>query len=154
MIRPAGHAIPGVEVDDVNDQSRKSPNLRGREPQSPTRQALGRRGEDLAAEVLGEDGFLIVERNWRCAVGEIDIIARDTHAGALVFCEVKCRSGRGYGAPLEAITYAKLTRLRQLVGEWLAAHPGRHEKVRLDAIGILWPPGGPPEVTHVRGVGL
>lgn len=116
--------------------------------------ALGQRGEDLAVEVMRADGFDIVERNWRCSLGEIDIIARDPHERALVFCEVKCRSGWGYGAPLESITYAKLRRLRQLVGEWLTAHPGRHEKVRLDAIGIVWPPGGEPAVTHVRGVGL
>lgn len=117
-------------------------------------QVLGQRGEDLAVEVLEAAGFVVVARNWRCSSGEIDIIARDVRERALVFCEVKCRSGRGYGAPLESITHAKLRRLRQLVGEWLTAHPGAHEKVRLDAVGIVWPPGGEPDVVHVRGVGL
>ena len=120
----------------------------------PKRQALGARGEDLAVEVLEAQGFVMVARNWRCAIGELDIIARDPREHALVFCEVKCRSGRGYGTPLESITHAKLRRLRHLVGEWLAAHPGSHERVRLDAIGIVWLPGREPEVTHVRGVGL
>ncbi len=65
----------------------------------------------------------MLERNWQCAVGEIDIVAEELERGrrTVVFCEVKCRTGLGFGDPLEAITYAKLRKLRQLAGEWLAA---------------------------------
>jgi putative endonuclease len=65
--------------------------------------ALGKRGEDLAADYLRGAGLSIVERNWRCALGEIDVIARD--GGETVFVEVKTRAGVGYGHPLEAITH-------------------------------------------------
>lgn len=115
------------------------------------RQALGRRGEDLAAAYLRGLGWQVLERNWRCRLGELDLVARDRDA--LVFCEVKCRSGLGYGSPLESITAAKLARLRHLAAEWLTGHPGHPGPVRLDAIGVLLPPGAPASVTHLRGIG-
>ncbi|ROS71981.1 putative endonuclease [Curtobacterium sp. PhB130] len=96
---------------------------------------LGARGETIAAEWLEAHGYTVVERNWRCARGEIDIIAR--HSGDLVFIEVKARAGATTGHPLEAITAAKLSRLRRLVPAWFAAHPeasARH--IRIDAIAV------------------
>ena len=70
---------------------------------------VGARGEDLAAAELERQGMTILARNWRCPTGEIDIVAAELADGrqTLVFCEVKCRTGLGFGAPLEAITYAK-----------------------------------------------
>lgn len=114
------------------------------------RSELGRRGEDAAAEYLRGRGMHVVARNWRCRWGEIDLIARD--GPALVFCEVKTRSGTGFGSPLAAITAQKAARLRRLVGLWLveaADHPG---PIRIDAIGIVWRRDGLLEVQHVRGV--
>ena len=64
--------------------------------------ALGRYGEDVAARHLLSEGFVVLDRNWRCDVGEIDIVARD--GDTLVVCEVKTRSGTGFGSPLEAVT--------------------------------------------------
>src|SRR6218665_2831957 len=73
---------------------------------------LGRRGEDLAAAHLRACGMTMVERNGRCARGEIDIIAHD--GDETVFVEVKTRSGGGWGHPFESITPAKVARLRRL----------------------------------------
>ena len=98
-----------------------------------TKDAVGRYGEELAARYLAKSGFAILERNWRCELGEIDIVARD--GDALVVCEVKTRRGLNYGSPLESITYRKLATLRKLVGRWLqdaraqaGRDPDRHRR--------------------------
>lgn len=116
---------------------------------------VGHRGEDLAAAALQAEGMQVLQRNWRCSTGEIDIVASegDGSGRTIVFCEVKCRTGLGYGDPLEAITYEKLRRLRQLSAEWLAAHELPPTGIRLDAIGVLLRPGAVPLVNHVRGIG-
>lgn len=118
------------------------------------RQALGRRGEDLAADYLAGLGYRVVDRNWRCRSGEIDLIARTEQRGRskIIFCEVKTRSGLGYGSPLEAITYAKARRLRRLAGQWLAANGEHGDDIRIDAIGVLIRRGQQPEISHVEGV--
>ena len=69
------------------------------------RQALGAYGEELAARHLRERGLVVLDRNWRCPLGEIDLVLRD--GDTLVVCEVKTRSGVGYGTPHEAVTPAK-----------------------------------------------
>ena len=119
------------------------------------RQALGARGEDLAVAELRRQGMEVLERNWRCRLGEIDVVATETVAGrtTVVFCEVKCRSGLGFGDPLEAITWAKLRRLRALAAEWMRAHEVRAADIRVDAIGVLLVRGREPTVRHVRAVG-
>jgi putative endonuclease len=119
------------------------------------RQEVGARGEDLAVAALEQAGMQIVSRNWRCRAGEIDVIALEAVAGrrTLVFCEVKCRTGLGFGGPLEAITYAKVRKLRQLVAQWLADERLQVDEIRLDAIGVVLQAGRPPELTHVRGIG-
>ena len=118
----------------------------------PSRQQLGRRGEDLACAELERQGMRILARNWRCRLGEIDIIATEP-GDTLVFCEVKCRSGVGYGHPLEAITYAKLRTLRQLAAVWLRLNHRTARSIRLDAIGVVLAPGQEPSLTHVKAVG-
>lgn len=118
------------------------------------RQRLGARGEDLAEQVLREAGMVIVDRNWRCREGEIDLIALDEVDGAstLVFCEVKLRRGSGFGSPLEAVTAQKVRRLRRTVAAWLRAHPVAGARVRIDVIGLLARPDQPVQIMHVRGV--
>jgi len=112
---------------------------------------LGRRGEEFAAEWLVKAGMRVVARNWRCPVGEIDIVAQDGQA--LVIVEVKTRTSDAFGHPFEAITPAKLKRLHLLASAWLAGHPGtRHPEVRIDVLGILWPEFGEPSIQHLRGV--
>jgi putative endonuclease len=115
-----------------------------------TTNAVGQYGEDLAARYLVDNGFTILDRNWRCAQGEIDIVAREQQT--LVVCEVKTRRGLNYGSPLESITYRKLTKLRQLVGQWLRQHDLRPGEVRIDIVAVLLPHHGVPSVDHVRGV--
>jgi putative endonuclease len=120
-----------------------------------SKQQVGARGEDLACAELERQGLEILERNWRCRLGEIDIIAAELADSGLtlVFCEVKCRTGLGFGHPLEAITYAKLRTLRQLAAQWLREHQVLASAIRLDAIGVVLRAGQPPALTHVKAVG-
>lgn len=111
---------------------------------------LGARGEDLAATKLTVDGYLVIDRNWRCAQGEIDIVATDGKETA--FVEVKTRSSVAFGHPLEAITPAKLARLRRLAAAWCDAHPGDHRSIRIDAIGVIIPDRGEPVIEHLKRI--
>lgn len=102
----------------------------------PTRRhVLGIYGERLAADYLTSLGYEILERNWRCNQGEIDLIAKD--AERWVFVEVKTRNGAGFGEPFEAITGEKLARMRRLVGEWCRLRKVNGVQVRIDAISVL-----------------
>lgn len=113
-------------------------------------QQLGRDGEGAAAGYLAGRGMQVVERNWRCRYGEIDIVALD--GTALVFCEVKTRRGTGFGVPLAAITAVKLARMRRLAVLWLEEHGGHRGPIRIDAVGLVRRPDGHFEIEHVRGV--
>ena len=118
------------------------------------RNAVGRAGEVVAVQHLVRQGWVIIERNWRCSLGEVDIIAHTPEPDTVVvFCEVKCRTGLGFGDPLESITYAKRQKLRQLAAEWLAVSRVHPDGVRIDAIGVVMLPRTLPTLTHVRGIG-
>jgi putative endonuclease len=112
---------------------------------------LGCRGEQLAVEYLERAGLRILDRNWRCETGELDIVALDQRV--LVVCEVKTRSGVRYGSPLEAVSRSKRTRLRRLAAAWLAAQELRFDDVRIDVIGLVRDGSGQFTLEHVRGVG-
>lgn len=115
------------------------------------RGALGRYGEDLAARLLTDAGMSVLERNWRCRVGEIDIVARD--GDALVICEVKTRRAGAFEHPMAAVTPAKADRLRRLAELWLARHGGPPPGgVRIDLVGVVLPRRGAPLAEHARGV--
>lgn len=114
------------------------------------KQLLGAYGEALAARHLVDAGMVLLDRNWRCAVGEVDLVLRD--GGTLVFVEVKTRSSTAYGTPLEGVTPVKAARLRRLAASWIAAHGLRVPDVRLDLVGVLHADGA-VEVEHVRGIG-
>jgi putative endonuclease len=111
---------------------------------------LGRRGEELAAAFLVGEGYTILDRNWRCSQGEIDVVAFD--GTETVFAEVKTRSSVAFGHPLEAITTLKLARLRRLAAAWCAAHPGDHDRIRIDAIAVIAPRHGAPQIEHLKRV--
>ncbi|HET6613358.1 MAG TPA: YraN family protein [Kofleriaceae bacterium] len=98
-----------------------------------TREA-GARGEDRAARALTERGYRIVERNFRCRAGEIDIIARDGEV--LVFVEVRSRSGGRYGTALETISRAKQRQVAKVAGAYLAARRLAPAACRFDVVGI------------------
>jgi putative endonuclease len=113
--------------------------------------ALGQQGEQLAAEYLQRAGFRILARNWRCAEGEIDIVAADRRT--LVACEVKTRSGTRYGTPLEAVTKKKRSRLRRLAVRWVLANGVLFDEVRVDVVEVLKDERGDFAIEHIRGVG-
>jgi len=111
---------------------------------------LGALGEDLAVEHLVARGLVVLVRNWRCRYGEVDVIAQ---AGdAVVFVEVKTRSGRGYGTPAEAVTHAKQVRIRRLAALWLREQERRWPRVRFDVVSVVLAPGCEPELTHLEAV--
>jgi len=111
---------------------------------------LGARGENLAAATLIAAGWLVIDRNWRCCQGEIDIVAVD--GNETVFVEVKTRSSVLFGHPLEAITAQKLARLRRLAAAWCEVHPGNYDRIRIDAIAVIAPSTGEPTVEHLMRV--
>jgi putative endonuclease len=115
------------------------------------RRALGEYGERLAERYLTDRGLAVVDRNWRCARGELDLVVRD--GSCLVFCEVKTRRTERFGSPVEAVHPRKAARLRRLASAWLQEHGERPARIRIDVIGILRPAAGPAVVRHVRGVG-
>lgn len=112
--------------------------------------ALGKYGEELAARYLSKNGMVILERNWRCDLGEIDVIARDKDE--LVICEVKTRRSALFGGPIECVTPRKVRRMRGLALRWLDTRSVSPRNIRFDVVGILAPIAGPPTITHIRGV--
>ena len=112
---------------------------------------LGKEGEQAAVGYLEGCGFRILDRNWRCADGEIDIVAADRRT--FVVCEVKTRSGTRFGTPLDAVGQAKRRRLRRLAVLWLNAHGIRFDQVRIDVVGLVYEGTGGFTIEHIRGVG-
>lgn len=101
---------------------------------SDARQKLGRWGEELAAQHLESQGYVLLERNWRCRRGEIDLVAQ---AGeVLVFVEVKTRRGRDYGTPEEAITSSKAKRLLELSQRYLLEKDLEDIEWRVDLVAV------------------
>jgi putative endonuclease len=111
---------------------------------------LGRLGEDAAVRHLAGLGWIIIERNWRCPEGELDIVAHD--GSGLVVCEVKTRSGAHYGTPVEAITPVKAARLRRLASRWLSFHGIGDAAVRIDVLGLVRAGPGRFHVEHLKEV--
>jgi putative endonuclease len=112
---------------------------------------LGQDGEELAARHLASAGLTVLERNWRCREGELDIVARDSD-GTLVFCEVKTRSTSLYGDPSEAVGHVKARRIRGLALRWLEQHPdARGAEIRFDVVSVVRRRGAAAELVHLRG---
>lgn len=110
---------------------------------------VGAYGEWVAATHLTSAGLTIIDRNWRCDAGEIDIVAIEGET--IVICEVKTRSGLGYGSGLEAVTADKAARLRRLGGRWLAEHCPRGTEMRFDVVAVHRPRRGAATVEHLKG---
>jgi len=125
-------------------------------PTTPTtttaqaRRAIGAYGEEVAARHLLAQGMCLLERNWRCAEGEIDILLRD--GATLVVCEVKTRTSLEAGTPHEAVTAAKLARLMRLGERWAAERGVRPDGIRVDLVAVLRPRRGAAVVEHVKGL--
>jgi putative endonuclease len=112
------------------------------------RRAVGAYGERLAARHLQESGLVLLDRNWRCADGEVDLILRD--GDDLVFCEVKTRRSATFGPPAAAVDHRKVRKLRLLAAKWLAQTGVRAKQVRFDVVEVLPQPRGRARVVHIR----
>ena len=99
------------------------------------RQLLGADGEALAARHYEAQGYTVLDRNWRCRDGELDLVLR--HGRCLVVCEVKTRTSAAFGLPAEAVTRAKQAKLRLLARRWLAASTFRPSAIRFDVAAVL-----------------
>lgn len=142
-----------------NDRRNQQPDAgsigRGDPPTTPaagpgqSRQVLGRDGERLAVDYLRGKGIVTLHRNWRCRDGELDIVATDGRR--LIVCEVKTRSGRGFGDPAESVSPAKADRIRALTRQWLAENSPGLTEIRFDVLAIVWPANGSPRVRHFEG---
>lgn len=100
-------------------------------------QVLGRRGEEIAEKYLRSNGYDVVEKNWRCRGGEIDLIVKK--GTSLYFVEVKTRLNLNFGSPLLAIHAGKQRKLRRLAEIYLATRPFREKpaEVCLSCMGIF-----------------
>jgi putative endonuclease len=112
--------------------------------------AVGGYGERVAVAYLVARGLILLDRNWRCPLGELDIVMRD-RGDVLVFVEVKTRRSDRFGTPAEGVGRAKVRRLRRLGAAWLdqaGIHPA---EIRFDVVEVRPRPTGPAVVTHLPG---
>jgi putative endonuclease len=114
------------------------------------RKALGDFGERVACRHLTADGLTVIDRNWRCPAGEIDIVALD--GDVVVVCEVKTRTSERFGSPVEAVTAAKANRLHRLGRLWLRDHELPWSPVRVDLVSVVRASAGPAAVEHIVGM--
>jgi len=100
------------------------------------RKLLGRQGEEAAAQYLEKNGYRILCRNYRCQLGEIDLIALD--GDIIVFVEVRSRSGDLYGLAQESVTGRKQYKLRKLAWHYLKTNGKTGSACRFDVVAILF----------------
>lgn len=115
--------------------------------QTQSRTVFGHLGELLAAERLRREGYVILERNYRCSLGEIDLVAREENV--LVFVEVRTRSSEGFGSPLESVDFAKQRKLRDVARHYLRERRPYYQDVRFDVVGIVLKEGEEAQVEIV-----
>jgi putative endonuclease len=111
------------------------------------KQELGKEGERVAEQFLKRKGYKLVERNFRCTEGELDLIVLDRRV--VVFVEVKTRTGRGFGSPLEAVEYRKQQKMIRAAQYFLSAKGLHQRDARFDVVGVSWP-GREPMVEHIE----
>jgi putative endonuclease len=111
-------------------------------------QHLGKKGEQLANLFLQQKNYRIVIRNYRCKIGEIDIIAKDKNT--LVFIEVKTRSDHSFGSPAMAVTARKQRQISRTAENYLAQNHLFDAPARFDVIGITLPADGKTEIDHIE----
>lgn len=112
--------------------------------------AVGQYGERVAARRLEEAGLVVIDRNWRCDEGELDIVARDGEV--LAFIEVKTRTSEDFGVPAEAVTPVKAQRVRGLAQRWLATHEHAYSDLRYDICSVMPQRAGAAQFEHLPGV--
>ncbi|QJC21550.1 YraN family protein [Arcanobacterium buesumense] len=113
-------------------------------------QALGIWGEETAARYLQSFGWTILDRNWRCSRGELDIVAFDPYRDALVAVEVKTRRSLRQGLPQEAVTPAKLERIRLAFRQWRSAQHRRATHIAIDVLALTVETYDNFRINHIR----
>jgi len=108
---------------------------------------VGNRGEDLAASVLRDAGYRVLDRNYRCGRNEVDLVCLDPRSEEVVFVEVKARSGTGYGPPEASVTEEKRATLIEVARAYLHERQLDGAPARFDVVGILLA-GNPPKIDH------
>jgi len=115
------------------------------------RRRFGNEGEELAARYLEQKGYTMVARQWRHAIGELDLVA--DYRGELVFIEVKSRKSTRFGYPEAAVTGTKLRKLRMLA-EAYVGQTGWRGRYRIDVVSVLVGTAGSiPDILQIEGVG-
>jgi putative endonuclease len=107
---------------------------------------LGARGEKLARQFLKRAGYRIIQTNYICPIGEIDIVAAD--GDSLVFVEVKTRQSDAEGDPEESVHFHKKCKVTKVARHFIAHHNAHNMAARFDVIAILVPDSGQPSITH------
>lgn len=118
--------------------------MRLRPRKEPFRLSLGKRGEIVAAESLRQKGYRILERNYRCKIGEIDIVAEKD--GRLLFIEIKTRRSDHYGLPQEAVHPIKQKKILRTAEWYLKEHKATDRPVGFEVIAVQWHDDRAPEV--------
>ena len=113
-----------------------------------SRQRLGKNGEEAVAQYLKKNGYQILTKNYRCKLGEIDLIARD--GSDLVFIEVKTRSGLGYGSPAAAVTIRKQRQISRVAQCYLTEHKLFDSPARFDVISVLCDATKDHQIDHIN----
>jgi len=108
--------------------------------ETATRSSRGRDGEDATVRTYESRGYRVVARNWRCALGELDLVAQ--RGRVLVFCEVKSRTGAAFGGGYEAVTWSKRRKLRQLAEAFLQSYRPLEVQARFDVASVWLGPRG------------
>ena len=113
----------------------------------PFRMSLGKRGEAVAANYLLKNGYKILEQNYRCKIGEIDVVAEK--AGRILFVEVKTRSSEQYGLPQEAVHETKQQKILRAAEWYLKEHRWEEKPVGFEVIAVQWREGHDPEISCI-----
>jgi putative endonuclease len=116
-------------------------------PKPTVRQGLGRTGERLAAEALMSEGYHILERNFRCRQGEVDLVAEDEQD--LIFAEVKARRGVSFGLPEDALTIYKRRKLVEVASYYLDLHTCSDRSWRIDVVAVQFSNSGKLEEIRI-----
>src|SRR5215470_10669628 len=109
---------------------------------------LGRQGEEIAEQFLRVRRYVVVERNYRCPYGEIDLVMADRET--LVFVEVRSHTGSTFGHPLESVTLRKQRQIAKAASHYVLRHKIENRPLRFDVIGVQWE-NGASRVTHIPG---
>lgn len=101
------------------------------------KQFIGKLGENKAEKYLKDNGYIIIDKNYYCRFGEIDIVATDLETGEIVFIEVKTRTNLSFGMPIDSINYSKIKHLIKTINYYIIDKKIYRNNIRVDAIEVL-----------------